>query len=107
MREVPEISVSRSDVVVDSISFRAPFLGLFGKPRWRICWRSTHNPRLRHWEVISRSCDSGSGELAGRAFSFSVRWRPDRRRYIGRRQARDVVTPHSVMQLADCPSREF
>lgn len=107
MREVPEISVSCSDVVVHSISFRAPFLGLFGKPRWRVCWRSANNPQLRHRKVIFRSCDGGSGELAGRVFSFSVRWRPDRRRYLGRRQARDVVSPHSVMQLADCTSREL
>lgn len=101
MREVPEITVNRRDVVVDSVSYRGRFLGVFGQPRWRVCWRDVNDPLIRHCQTISRSCRFGTSELGGQGFSFSVRWFADRRRNRRRREVHDVVSPNGVMQLAD------
>ena len=107
MQEVPHITVSRGDVVVDSVTFRPGILGFVGRPQWRIGWRSTENPTKLNYLIIDRDCTVGSSELEGVPFSFVVHWRGDMRRSISdRTQINDsthasVVCPGSVLQLAE------
>ena len=52
MRQVPGITTSSDDIVVDDIKYRQPFLGLFGEERWIIVWRSVSNPDTRGETVL-------------------------------------------------------
>ncbi len=104
MREVPDITTSRDDVVVDSVTYRPGLLGLFGRPRWRVCWRLVAQPTRIQCLLIDRDCRAGSAAIDGLPFSFLVRWRGDRRRRVLQR-SEDMVTPRAVMQLADVPGR--
>ena len=101
MPEVPHITVSRGDVVVDSVTFRPGLLGFVGRPQWRITWRSTENPGQLHYQTIDRDCTVGSSQLDGLPFSFVVHWRGDMRRSVAERTHDSVVSPASVLQLAD------
>ncbi len=105
MREVPDITISRDDVVVDSVIYRPAVLGLFGRPRWQVCWRSATQPGLLHCQLIDRDCRAGSAVLGDQPFSFLVRWRADRRRSILKRYDEDMVTPQTVLQLAEISNR--
>lgn len=105
MPEVPHITVSRGDVVVDSVTFRPGLLGFVGRPQWRIAWRSTENPTKLNYQIIDRDCTVGSSELEGVPFSFVVHWRVDMRRSISDRTHASVVCPGSVLQLAEVVHR--
>ena len=106
MREVPDITASRPDVVVDTISLRRSVLRFFGERIWVVTWRSVHDPLERGVTRLTRDMRAGSASVGGESFSFLVRWRGDLRRPTLRPHDDEVVSPLSVMQLARLSSSD-
>lgn len=106
MQEIPDITPSRPDVVVDAIKQRRSLLRCFGQRIWVVTWRSVTYPPARGVTLLTRDTRAGSATLAGESFSFLVRWRGDLRRPALRTYDEDVVTPLSVMQLTEFPSAD-
>ena len=101
MEPLPEIATSDPGIVVEKLTYREPWLGLFGRPHWRITWRHVENPDLQSESRLPCDGSSGAAELAGQPFSFTVRWRRDlRRRRCAASAGQGVVTPGGVLQLA-------
>ena len=105
MRQVPGITTSSDDIVVDDIKYRQPFLGLFGEERWIIVWRSVSNPDTRGETVLRAEARSGSATLGGEPFTFAVRWREDRRRAVRLFDEEDYAAPAPALRLAEAPVR--
>ena len=104
-QEIPDITASRADIVVDTVVQRSRFL-LFGSRTWVVTWRSLHKPLQRGVSVLTREVEAGSAALGAERFSFEVSWRADLRRPILRSYENDMVTPLSVMQLGRLSSTE-
>ena len=101
MRQVPCITTSHDDIVVDDVRYRRPLFGLIGVERWVVTWRSVSDPDSRGETVLTADARSGNSTLDGQSFSFLVRWREDRRRAVGRFDERDYTLPE---RLADVSS---
>ena len=79
MHDIPEISIDSSDVVVDEIRRRKPFLRA---STWTVFWRSTLDADTRGVTVLTRDARSGVAAIGGKKFRFTVRWREDLRRRL-------------------------
>lgn len=77
MADIPRITVSSDDVVVDDVQ---PCRRLFRPARWRVVWRSLHDADLSGETLIARHDRNGRGALGEEQFNFSIRWCTDRRR---------------------------
>lgn len=106
MRQVPDITTSRDDIVVDDISYRRPLFGLLGTERWNVTWRCVSDPRVRGEAVLQADVRYGRASLGGESFSFAVRWREDRRRAVSLfNDDRPVKGASPSLHLVEAPPR--
>jgi hypothetical protein len=103
-------------VIVDTVTERRSVLRLFGERVWVVTWRSVQDSDVRGVSLLNREMRAGTAMLGADRFSFVVRWRGDLRRktlrvrhaFDNKRHAvdNDMVTPLSVMQLAELTSTD-
>lgn len=100
MRKIPDITVSRDDVVVEGLTFRR---SLFGRSAWLVDWRSTVVPELRGRSRLLSDARVGVGQLGCDSFPFVVNWRGDRRRPTIFSHVGSARTVEPLLQALDMP----
>lgn len=77
MRDIPVVKTANPEFVVDEVQRRRR---LFRPDEWIVVWREAADSTRRYRSVVRDRARYGSVSNNEVAFSFSVTWRPDRRR---------------------------
>lgn len=105
MLAIPEIHISRTDIVAAETRLRGPLFGLIGEPLWQVRWCQVDDPAIQSVSTLRPGEESGSAEVAGQRFEYVVRWRRDLRRRPGydplANGEGNCVTPAAVLGLGD------